>query len=87
LEDAKTSTFGRYGSRDSRREYARALQEWETRGHRLPEPGATQGKSDLTMNELVLAYWKWATERYVKDGKPTNEPDTIRQAMRYVKEL
>ena len=78
--------LGPYGSPESRQEYTRRIQEWETTGQRLPVDGAN-GKSELTINELILAYWNWATARYVKDGKPTSELDTVRQALRFVREL
>ncbi len=39
------------------------------------------------MNELLVAYWDHVRVYYVKDGKPTSEPDTIRQALKPVREL
>lgn len=78
--------LGKYGTAASRKEYARVIQEWETMGRRLPEPD--QGKAgDLTINELLAVYWKHVQSYYVKNGKPTSEPDTIRQALRFLKEL
>lgn len=73
----KDNYLGPYGSEESRREYARLNQEWETRGRRVPQD-AGHGKNDLTINELILAYWNWVQARYVKDGKPTNEQATAR---------
>jgi integrase len=78
--------LGPYGSAGSRREYSRLIEEWESCGQRLPAAGEPH-KFDLTVNELILAYWKWAQARYVKDGKPTSEQDSIRQAMRFVRKL
>jgi integrase len=77
--------LGQYGTAESRAEYARVIAEWEAGGRRLPQP-ATKA-ADLTVNELLLAYWRWAETYYVKDGKPTSEPDTIRQALRFVRQL
>jgi integrase len=39
------------------------------------------------VNELLVAYWDHVGSYYVKDGKPTSEPGTIRQALRPVREL
>ena len=77
--------LGRHGTSDSKREYDRLVAEWLTTRH-LPGEPATRS-SDLTMNELILAYWDYAQDYYVKHGKPTSEPDNIRQALRPVRHL
>jgi integrase len=77
--------LGKYRTAVSRAEYARVLAEWEANDRRLARP-QTAG-ADLTINELILAYWKFVRSYYVKDGKPTSEQDTIRQALRFVKRL
>ena len=41
----------------------------------------------LTVSELILAYWNFVQSYYVKNGEPTSEQDTIRQALRFVREL
>ena len=78
--------LGNHGSPESRREYERLLAEWLTNHRRPPEEPASCSP-DLTMSELLLAYWDHVQSYYVKDGKPTSEPDTIRQALRPVREL
>ena len=81
----KDHYLGRHGSPESRREYERLIAEWLVNRHRPPEP--TSRFPDLTMNELLVAYWDHVQSYYVKDGKPTSEPGTIRQALRPVREL
>jgi hypothetical protein len=54
--------LGKYGMKESPVEYARVLAEWEAAGRSLPMSVAA--KSDLTINELVLAYWKHAEVYY-----------------------
>jgi integrase len=77
--------LGEYGTPESRAEYVRVTAEWQTKGRRwLPQANAT---SDMTMNELMVAYWRFAEGYYVKEGKPTSEQDTIRQALCFVKKL
>jgi hypothetical protein len=81
----KDHYLGRHGSSESRVTYERLLAEWlvNDRSRSSPEPP----KSDLTINELLLVYWDHVQSYYVKDGKPTSEPGTIRQALRPVREL
>jgi integrase len=54
--------LGPYGSAASRQEYARVLAEWEAGGKHLPSQDSKT--PDLTMNELVLSYWRFAEEYY-----------------------
>ena len=77
--------LGRYGTPESRKEYARVLAEWESNGRRLPQPAAT---SDITVNELVLAYWKHARDYYgwAKDPK-RGDKASLRDALRVVRTL
>ncbi len=77
--------LGRHGSPESRREYERLVAEWLVNRRHPPQP--TSSFPDLTMNELLVAYWDHVQVYYVKDGKPTSEPDTIRQALKPVREL
>ncbi len=57
--------LGRYGSPESRAEFDRLLAEWLSNGRRLPAPVVG---SDLTVNELLLAYLRRADAYYVKNG-------------------
>jgi integrase len=75
--------LGKYGTADSRAEYARVLAEWEAAGQSLPRP-ATRA-SDLTVNELILAYWKHAEGYYGFDGERGDE-GCLRSALRIVRE-
>jgi integrase len=77
--------LGKYGSPESRVEYARVLAEWETNGRRLP-PSATS--PDLTVNELLLQYWRWAESHYLDaDGNPSRELESIKDSLRGVRRL
>jgi integrase len=78
--------LGQHGTPRSRAEYARVIAEWEAAGRRLPaRPGGEARPADLTINELCLAYWRFAEGYYVKGGEPTSEQDTIRQALRFLR--
>ncbi len=41
----------------------------------------------MSINELILAYWRFAEGYFVKNGKPTAHLDRIRSALRPLKEL
>jgi integrase len=78
--------LGRHGSPESRTEYDRLLAEWLANGRQLLSP-APPGGSDLTVNELLLAYLKFADSYYLKHGKPTTEPASIRVTVRPLRRL
>ncbi len=79
LLDGRTHYLGPWESPGSRFEYDRIVAEWLAAGLG-PAPGA-----DLSLNELVLAYWRFAESYYRKGGRPTSEVDTIRQAVRMLR--
>jgi integrase len=78
--------LGRYGSPESRAEYDRVVAEWLTNDRRLPTSAPGTG-SDSTVNEMLLAYLRFADSYYVKNGKPTTEPSCIRQTVRPLRRL
>jgi hypothetical protein len=77
--------LGRFGSPESRLEYARLLAEWEARARRLPP--SRNAAADLTINELILAYWRFAEAYYRKNDQPTTQLKRIRLASKPVREL
>ncbi len=54
----KDSYLGRHVSPQSRAEYHRLIGEWESNGRRRPAPDAAG--SDLTVNEVLVAYFRFA---------------------------
>jgi len=80
--------LGRYGTPESRAEYARVLTEWEASGHRLPAKSAEPSAPNLSVNELLLAFWQHAEQHYRRpDGTPTSEIDCLRAALRPLRQL
>jgi hypothetical protein len=62
LGNRRDVLLGKYGTPESRAEYARVIGEWEANGRRLPQ---ANGKTlDLTVNELLLAYWNFAEDYF-----------------------
>lgn len=80
--------LGPYGSPESRECYHRVIAEWEGRGRRLPprsmpsaSVSASPGGQRLTINELILEYWAWATPYY-----SASELAIIRSGLRILRE-
>src|SRR6202011_5368315 len=69
----------------SRAEYDRLIGVWLAHGRRLP-PTET-GAGSPTVNELILAYWRFAESHYRRGGIPTRHGDTFRDALRPVRQL
>ena len=83
--DGKDCYLGKYGTPQSRDAYDRLIAEWLAGGRRLPTAKAGDG---LTINELLLAYWRWAEKTYRDgDGKPTRELDNLKDALRPLRKL
>ena len=83
--DGRDYYLGRYRTKASRTEYERLVGEWLANGRRMPRPGG--GPTDLTVSELLAAYWRHAEGYYVKDGQPTSQLHCIRAAFRPLKRL
>jgi hypothetical protein len=76
--------LGLWESAESKAKYARILAELAANQGRLPPKAAGAGAaSDLTVNEVILAYWQHAEGYYRHpDGTATSEADAIRLALR-----
>ncbi|HEY1380227.1 MAG TPA: site-specific integrase, partial [Gemmataceae bacterium] len=85
LGGRRDKLLGKYGSKESRVEYARLIAEWEASGRRAAAPAVV---SDLSINELMLAFWPYAEKHYRRpDGTETNELADYKRTLRYLKEL
>lgn len=73
--------LGKYGTAESKAEYARIIGEWEANGRRLQ----TAKAADLTIAELIERYWPVVEETYrLPDGTPTTEVSEYRLTLRAV---
>lgn len=73
--------LGPYGTKASRIEYDRITAEWLANGRTLP---GTSADAALSVNELALAYVKFADGYYRKNGKPTASMSGIKIALRFL---
>lgn len=80
--------LGRHGTPESKQRYERAVAEWlaSKRAREVPRP-STPLTAKVTVNELILAFWHHAKQRYVKNGRPTSEQSSFRTALRPVRLL
>jgi integrase len=81
----KDVLLGPHDTTGSRQEYARVIAEWEAGGRAPARPDAAR---DLTVAELILAYWEHVKGYYRRpDGTATSEADNIRLALRPLRQL
>ncbi len=86
--DGRDFYLGRHGTDASHEAYRRLIAGWAT----SPRPDTASSRStvglDLTINELMVAYWdKHVTCYYTKNGRATSEVDNVRQALRFLRRL
>src|SRR5262249_39646893 len=79
--------LGAHGSPGSHEKYARLIAEWRRTNWSAQSPNGTKSHADISINELLLAYWRFATNYYSRSGKPTKELTSIRDAIRPLREL
>ncbi len=83
--DGRNTYLGKYDSPESRQEYDRVIGEWLARGRQVPviAEQATVGiGSGLTVAEVIVRYWAFASDYYVRDGEPARELGNIKDALR-----
>ena len=78
--------LGIYGSAESRARYGRLIAEWESNGRTITPMKDGSMPADLTVTELISAYWKHAEGYYVKNGRQTDEVLCLKAAFRPLEE-
>jgi integrase len=81
--NGKDHLLGPYGSAESKEAYRRCISEWLARHG---QPANQEDEKQLTVNELILAYWDFAKDYYGFNGKRGDEA-CLRDALRVVRLL
>jgi integrase len=86
--DGRNHYLGSFDSPESHQAYARLIAEWKRTASVLPQT-PTDGPAArlLTINELILAFFRYAQTHYVKNAAPTSEQGCLKQALRFVRKL
>jgi hypothetical protein len=81
--------LGKHGSAASKEKYKRLVAEYLSSGQsQKPSVDGVSGQRfTLSVNDLVLAFWRHAKKRYVKNGRPTSEIGSFKTALRPVRRL
>lgn len=81
--------LGKHGTEASQEAYHRRIAEWLATGqHCTPAPSGTPATAELSVNELILAFWRHAQQHYrAPDGTPTREVNNLQDALRPVRKL
>jgi integrase len=84
----KDLVLGPHGSAESLAEYRRVLAELGAHGGHYPVQPGVPVAADLTVNEVLLQYWRWAEEHYRDpEGNPSRELVNLKDAVRPLKAL
>jgi integrase len=84
LIQGKYHYLGPFGSERSKAAYDRLIAEWLVKGR---APRSQPKQSELTIKELIVAFWRFVVTHYVKNGEPTAEQDCIKAAIRPLRRL
>jgi integrase len=80
--------LGKHGTPASQEAYRRKVSEWLTAGVLTRRVELTFGSVELSVNELILAFWGHAEGYYRRDdGTPAAELENLRLALRPLKQL
>jgi integrase len=88
--DGINQYLGPFDSPASHEKYARLIAEWKARQSPLAKPAigfANSRMDEITVNELILKYYEFAAGYYMKDGRPTKELASMKDAARPLRAL
>jgi integrase len=86
--DGRDHYLGKFNTPESHERYHRLIAEWLTNGRRPPAADPGRAPADLTVNEVLLAFWHHAERHYrAPDGTPSGELANFRDAIRPLRRL
>ncbi len=74
--------LGRWQSAESKAEYDRLIGQWLAQGRRIQNSG---NPAQITITELVAAYWEFARRYYTKHGEPTGQLPGVKVTLRWLR--
>ncbi|MBA2707235.1 MAG: recombinase XerD, partial [Gemmatimonadaceae bacterium] len=80
--------LGKHDTPQSRAEYDRIIGEWRANSRTVSKPlrkGSTSAAADITVAELLVAFWEYAQEHYQRKGQPTSEQANFRPIIRMLR--
>lgn len=84
--NGKWVTLGKYGSPESKAEFARIVA--ELAASPAVELTVEANAKDITIDQMLVAYWRHVEVHYrAPDGKPTSEVDELRRSLAPVQRL
>lgn len=84
--DGRDFYLGKHGTPEAEERYRRLIAEWLSTSRTSARP-SEQPQQSLTINELVLAYWRHAEVWYRKGGKPTPELTILKTPLKHLRKL
>jgi integrase len=79
--------LGKHGTEESQEAYRRLIAQWLSNGQPHTPAVRHVGLPSLSINEIILSYWRFAVQHYRKDGEPTSQQGRIRSALRPLRRL
>ncbi|MGC1273797.1 MAG: site-specific integrase [Planctomycetaceae bacterium] len=79
--------LGKYGSPEAEEKYRRIVAEFLVSGGATTPATEPALPDSLTIDSLVLTYWRHAEQYYRKNGKPTSELSTLKMPLRILRRL
>ena len=84
--------LGRHGTPEADEKYRRIVAEFLRTGEVPAEAAAKSAPAPLdsetrTVDEVILAHWRWAEGYYVKNGEPTSELSSLKQSLKALRGL
>ena len=75
--------LGAHGSEESHAAYRRVVAEWLEHQQQSPASSRSGARPDLEttdIHSLLVAYWSYCQQYYVRDGRPSRELENLRHA-------
>jgi integrase len=77
--------LGKFGSTESKSAYARIVAERFSSQSPVTDLSQRHVATGLSINEVLLRYWRFAETYYVKNGKPTKELASVRESLQHLR--